>query len=264
VETNDFQEDVTVKKGEFKDFFPELNNTAEPYLKKHFNIDSIPVYSVERSSKGLVRPVNVIKVDKRYYVFRAYEKNPPNLKLASFDRAMYQKKRVEALMKMGRFYPKTIVMDDDNHIYILNEFLFHSICHFTTRSHVMDLFKLQLAASKAGLFLDFNQNHWLYDKKEERLYYVDKDLIKDDHSFKEAIVANFSQSLLFLTKENYSYYIDALKDFKNGNDENQLKYVQLVTAKLEKNISELENREKTSIVKERLIIYQEMINQLKI
>ncbi|MFW9994792.1 MAG: hypothetical protein ACFFD4_22310 [Candidatus Odinarchaeota archaeon] len=262
MKTSDFQEDVIIKEGEFKDFFPDLLDSAEPYLKNHFGIDSIPVYSVERRAKGLFRAVNVIKIKDMFYVFRAFEKNPPNLKLATFDRAVYHVERAESLLKMGRFYPETLIFDDKEHVYIMHEFLYYPICKFKTSKEVKELFNLQLAASIAGLFLDFNQNHWLYDKREEQLYYVDKDLVTNDLSFEEAVVSNFSQSLLFLRNDNYPYYIEALKSLKDGENANTIKFVQIIMEKLENNIEDLEKRVKTKIVEERLKIYYEMIEQL--
>ncbi|MHA1167521.1 MAG: hypothetical protein ACTSRU_06845 [Candidatus Hodarchaeales archaeon] len=255
----DFKEEVTIKEGNFEDFFPKLEKKLAPFLKKYFSTDTLEVYSVERAAQGLVRPVDVLKMGDDYYVFRAYEKNPANLDLAIFDKAKYQKERAESLMKMGKYYPKTQFIEDENHLYILHEFLFHPICDFSQPEHIQQLMNLIYAASKEGLFLDFNQNHWLFDSETNSLYYVDKDLVSDDLPVKDASISNFSQSLLFMNSDNSDYFIKALFKIKQEGNEDKLRFIEYILSKIEKSKADLENRDQTDFIKDRIAVYEKML-----
>lgn len=256
--TEDFNEEVTIKRGVFEEFFPKMK-TLSPFLKKYFNTDTLEVYSVERAAQGLVRPVDVIKVSDVYYVIRVYEKTPDNLSLAVFDKAKYQKERARSLMKMGIFYPKTLFIEDNRHSFILHEFLFHPICDFSLPEHIHQLMDLIYTASKERLFLDFNQNHWLFDSETNRLYYVDKDLVSDDLSVKDASISNFSQSMLFMNADNSEYFIKALFKINQEGSEDKLRFIENIVSKIEQSKTDLENREQTDFIRERIAVYEKML-----
>ena len=265
-----FQEDVQIEEKNFKEFFPpdHLKNIQDSF-DENFRDCQFTFYSITRLGKGLVHPAITLEItcnsdEPNYFVARYFEKNEEQYRTAEFfDRAVFHSQRMKNLKLLGRFYPEIRIYDLDNGVLILQEFLFFPICDFKDQSSLDQLVTLLFTASKHNIFLDFNHNHWLYDKEKGKLFYVDKDYNEDVDDFEMAVSQNFNQAAIFLNDKNFNFFALALKAFDNIKERDKKHFFDLILNQLHEKVVFLSNREVTPIIERRIKVYKEMIDILK-
>ncbi|MFX0208968.1 MAG: hypothetical protein ACFFDT_23490, partial [Candidatus Hodarchaeota archaeon] len=193
-----------------------------------------------------------------------FQKNPEEHQYY-FDIAKYHMQRMQDLSKLGKHYPLTDFIETKHQILALQEFLFCPIVTFSSLEEIEELFDIMLLASKEGLFLDYNQNHWLVCKPrkgEVTLYYVDKDYNSQKMSFEEAVRQNFSQSILFLNLSNVSYYCTIIEEFKNANREKKF-FNKIVLELLRQYLNDLVDRTQTPALIEKSECFKQILSSQK-
>ena len=120
-----------------------------------------------------------------------------------------------------------------------------------------------LCFSQNKIFLDYNQNHWLY-KQEDGLYYVDKDYNEDLTTISDSIKQNFNQASIFINETNPKYIIQVLLEYLTGDgDKKRFNFANKIFALIAEKIDVLEKRKQTSVISKRLNIYKEIIRSIK-
>jgi len=175
-------------------------------------------YEVKRPGFGIDHPVTVIRnPNDEYYTIRIFIK--PEFRSAEvvFDKAAYQQERVRHLFQALReHYPATYFLGTKHLLIIIQQFIFSPVCQFSNLAEIKGLLEIIWYASKAGILLDFNQNHWLMSKN-QGLLYVDSDFMGQIQNDCQKVLAdNLNQALAFLTAENCPILIDALRELSNS------------------------------------------------
>ncbi len=221
------------------------------------------VYEVYRLSGGNTTPIRVVKTYQgSFFSIRIFPKNPDD-NPEYFDLARYHRERMQDLSGLGRHYPVTFFVEVEQHLLALQKFLFCPVAIFKTIEEIRELFEVMFTASKAGLFLDYNQNHWLFCRSKEgidTLYYVDKDYNDQKMSFEDAIHQNFSQSILFLNSSNVAYYCLLIKQYNQANKDKS-KFSQTVLSLLRQYLLDLEGREITSAIEEKRKCFRHILSE---
>lgn len=276
-----FKEPVEIVKISLKDILgEEKGKQLEKSIRHYYKEKSIKnaegrtdFYSIRRTEEGLVHPAYVtlfpfsFKSRKKtsyfrnFAVLRFFEKNKDNNE-EYFDRAKYHVSRMKALKKLGKYYPPFIIYESDiaNGIMIFQKFFFYPICKFNTPESIMELFNLIYYSSVKELFLDYNQNHFLWDSKKKSLLYTDADYI-DNHSFDKAVVENFNQATIYLTLENTKYFSDAIKSFKKSRKKHSTEFSKIVLELIKEKLDNLKSRPKTKVIENRIISYKLILKE---
>lgn len=266
-----FQEEVVVQTSTYEELFPdEQVNAVRDSIKEHFQDKGLALFEVRRESRGLVHPATLLEVTDGsrvdYYSVRFFEKNEEGYRSEEyFDRARFHVDRMQKLTQLGRFYPPIRILDWDHAVFVLQEFLFAPICSFEDRTSVEELFELVLVASQAGFFLDFNQNHWLYDPLKGRLWYVDKDFCEEysgEDRFELALKQNFNQVTIFFNKTNPPFFVELLSEYNNSADQAKVNFANEVGKSVRAKVKALEEREMTELIRDRLNVYREILSVL--
>lgn len=257
--------EVEIKETSLKDQFFELAPEIEKQLVLHFNQKTFSFFEVRRPSKGLVHPVLTLEVqefgDYNYHAVRFFQKNDEAFRSEEFfDRARFHGNRIKKLTKLGRFYPKIKLLDLETGIFVLQEFIFSSICDFDSEKSVRDLLRLIFKASEILILLDFNQNHFLYGN--DQLHYVDKEYSEEYQSFEKAVNQNFNQATLFFYEHNYKYFTQVLLEYKESENTKAKKYFNVILDQLKDKKELLMARDQTPLIISRLAMYKEMIKDL--
>ena len=277
-----FHEHVEVKRTSYSIKWDEYGKEIESSITKHYNIDSVPLYEVYRLEDGLVHPAYVIEVQKRkdtkkkevstsrYSVIRFFQGNSYSKPDETyFDRAKYHINRIINLSKLEKYYPAYEVLEIPaiNGVLVLQEFHFYPICKFDTPEGIFEFLQLLFIASKNGIFLDFNQNHWLYDKNTHHLIYCDGDYIEDHLPFEKAVKENLNQATIFLNLENAFWFAQAISHFKNKQEENTRfsQFYSLLIEQIKEKHKILRTRqEKNEVIKNRMAAYELIMKELNI
>lgn len=264
-----FQEDVSIEEKDLNDFFPHNHiGDIQETFSKNFNGCKLTYYAITRLGKGLVHPAFTIEIDcgddeNSFFVIRYFEKNEEQFRTPEFfDRAVFHSQRMKNLKLLTKFYPEIRIYDLPNGVLILQEFLFFPICDFRDQESLDQLAELLFTASKHNIFLDFNHNHWLYDKEKGKLYYVDKDYNEDLEDFESSVSQNFNQAVIFLNDKNYIFFANALKTFNDIKQRERKHFYDLIFNQLHEKIAFLSTREITPVIQKRMDIYKEMIEIL--
>ncbi len=265
-----FQEDVLIEEKNFKEFFPpdHLAHIQQSF-DTNFTDCHLSFYSITRLGKGLVHPAITLEIscdadNPNYFVARYFEKNEEQYRTSEFfDRAVFHSQRMKNLKLLGRYYPEMRLYDLPDGVLILQEFLFHPICDFKDQSSLDQLINLLFVASKHNIFLDFNHNHWLYDRVNGKLFYVDKDYNEDVEDFETGVSQNFNQAAIFLNDKNYKMFALALKSFDIIKERDKKHFFDLILNQLHEKVVFLGSREVTPVIEKRMAMYKEMIEILK-
>lgn len=265
-----FNEAVAIEERSMNEFFPP---THIEDIKKSLNVNfpdcHLSFHSITRLGKGLVHPAITLQIkgpdnEINFYVVRYFEKNEEQFRTSEFfDRSVFHSQRMKNLRLLGAYYPNIRLYDLKDGVLVLQEFLFYPICDFKDQTSQDQLVGLLFLASKHNIFLDFNQNHWLYDSERGRLFYVDKDYNEDLEDFEMSVSQNFNQSAIFLNENNYRLFAIALKPFNNIKDREKKHFYDLIVNQLHEKVVFLTNRENTPIIEKRIGMYKEMIEILK-
>jgi hypothetical protein len=265
-----FQEEVSIEEKSFSDFWTTKHSSdIKNAFLKYFPDCNYTFYSITRLGKGLVHPAITLEIicednEINYFVIRYFEKNEEQYRTSEFfDRAVFHSQRMRNLKLLGKYYPDIRFYDLPDGVLILQEFFFFPICEFTDQASLEQLVGLLFTASKHNIFLDFNHNHWLYDKEKGKLFYVDKDYNEDLDNFESSVSQNFNQAAIFLNEENYSKFALAVKSYNNVKDREKKHFFDLIVNQLHEKIVFLSSRENTPVIKKRLDIYKEMIASFK-
>ena len=265
-----FHEDVLIEEKNFKDFFPPDHLVSiQQSLKDNFTDCEVNLYSITRLGKGLVHPAITLQIvcnsdEANYFVARYFEKNEEQYRTSEFfDRSVFHSQRMKNLKLLERFYPNMRMYDLPNGVLILQEFLFFPICDFKDQTSLDQLVELLFVSSKHNIFLDFNHNHWLYDKERGKLFYVDKDYNEDLEDFEMTVSQNFNQSAIFLNEKNFKLFALALKTYDNVKEREKKHYFDLILNQLHEKVVFLGSREVTPVIEKRIAMYKEMIEILK-
>lgn len=239
-------------------------------LEKTFENSEFKIYFIRRLGKGLVHSIPALEINKNngeseFHALRYFEKNEVEYRSSKyFDRAIYHVRRMKNLKKLKDHYPKIHILDLENGALILQEFLFYPICKFKDKKSIEQLFNLIFLACQNKIFLDFNHNHWLYNKAEGQLYYVDKDYNEDLKTIKDSTIQNFNQASIFLNDKNPPYFAQVLNSLMQSNDSIKKRNFSIIILDLIKEkIEILKKREQSKIVVKRLTIYERMLKLIK-
>ena len=274
-----FRELVEIKKTSYLIKWDEYGETIESSIAKHYNTDSAPLYEVYRLEDGLVHPAYVIEIKRKtigekkrtlipqYSVIRFFQRNNNSIldkqEEEYFDRAKYHIDRIINLSKLEKYYPsyEVIELPNINGVLILQEFLFYPICKFDTPEGIAEFLKLIFIASKNGIFLDFNQNHWLFDKHSNQLLYCDGDYIEDHLPFEKAVKENLNQATIYLNLENALWFAQAMAYFRDKQEDSMYKhFYSILTEQIKEKYAILKTRkEKNGIITNRIAAYKLII-----
>lgn len=178
--------------------------------------EDVKFYEVLRPFKGLARSVLVLYARDRYYSLRIYESA---INEGDFDLGKYNCQRVLLLKEaLIDHVPNVYYIKNDEHkfVIILQDFIFAPICDFTDSKSLFNLLKVIVLASKNGIVLDYNHNHWLFDKEKEILNYVDNDFMGQPNTdIEETMFQNMNQSLIFVNEKNCREYTKAYNELMN-------------------------------------------------
>ena len=217
-----FNEDVAIEDRPLNEFLPPQHiDDIQKILDEHFPSCKLSFHLITRLGKGLVHPAITLEItcednEINFFVLRYFEKNEEQYRTSEFfDRSVFHSQRMKNLRLLGKFYPDIRFYDLPNGVLILQEFLFYPICDFKDQASHDQLVGLLFSASKQNIFLDFNHNHWLYNKESGKLYYVDKDYNEDVEDFETAVSQNFNQAAIILNEQNYKLFAIALKAYNN-------------------------------------------------
>ena len=251
-----------VSESHVEDIIKALNRK---YKKRKRNL-----YLVKRLGKGLVQPIATLEIignknkPNDYFAVRYFEKNEKKYrKRKYFDRALFHSRRMKNLKKLKGHFPQIYINNLKNGVLILQEFLFSPVCTFSDLNTWVELFEIMFLASQNKLFLDYNQNHWLYNK-EIGLYYVDKDYNEDSLTKKDSTIQNFNQASIFINDINPPLIAQVLKTYLQ--DKKSIKkrnFANIIVNLIEKKIEILKERESTTIVTKRLKIYIQILKSIQ-
>ncbi|MFX1512635.1 MAG: hypothetical protein ACFFCQ_08620 [Promethearchaeota archaeon] len=244
MDASQFSEPVKINEIALENFIPIDAQQAIQECKLLDYPASFRVFEVYRLQGGHSTPIRVIETNKeKIFSIRVFRKSPEDHP-EYFDRAKYHKQRMQDLNKLGEHYPLTYFIETKQQILALQKFLFCPIATFTTLEEIRGLFEIMFKASKIGLFLDYNQNHWLIctsKKGDATLYYVDKDYNNNIMSEEEATCQNFSQSILFLNLSNVAFYSHMIQEFLRSTKDKQT-FISRILSLLRQYLSDLETR----------------------
>jgi hypothetical protein len=262
-----FNDDIQITPSSFKEQFHEVASEVKEALRKKFSNEKFKMFEVFRPTKGLVHPAVVLEIQRSndnidIYTVRYFEKNEEQYRGEEFfDRSKFFSQRILKLTQLGRFYPKIILLDLSKGILVLQDFIIDPICDFSTQKSIEELIDLVFIASELGIFLDFNQNHWLFSE-ENGLVYVDKDYCEEYDTFEETVYQNFNQTTLFFNEENTSYFARSLKKYQSLENPQKDVFVQIIMNQLIEKKELLEKRESTLLIQNRLKAYNEILEHL--
>lgn len=260
-------DEVTITESTIKSVFNSAAEKISETLKAEFSNSTLRLFIIERLNKGISQPIHVISVEykkkstkneriTKYFTLRIMEKNEdPNPEY--YDRALDQKRRMIKIKKLGQFYPFFKMLETQWFIIFLQEFIFSPIAKFITQEELSELLNLVKKASEEGLLLDYNQNHFLFDKKELKLYYVDKDYVDDGLSHNVAFKDNFNQALVYMEKSNIKFFKNAVKSLNNNYI---VQIISILENNLEKFILRKNPTKKAFVVKE---LHQSLLESIK-
>lgn len=271
-----FKEPVEITKLSLKDILgDEMGLQLEESIKHLYKEKKIKnvnkktdFYSVRRTEEGLVHPAYVTlfplsfkskkrtNYDRNFAVLRFYEKNKDDNE-EYFDRAKYHIARMKSLKNLGKYYPPFLIYESSiaNGIMVFQKFFFYPICKFNSPDSVMELFNLIYYSSVKELFLDYNQNHFLWDSKRKSLLYTDADYI-DDHPFDKAVIENFNQATIYITLENTQFFSNAIQSFKTSRKKKATEFYKILIELIKEKLDNLKSREKTNIIENRIKSYK--------
>ncbi len=202
-------------------------------------------HEVTRPDYGLVHSVIAVSPifhaeggnESDYFTIRIYQKPLSNLHMA-FNLAEHHKTRIEQLIAaLGPdHYPETYFLESSELLIVLQPFLFHPVCDFSTRLDVYNLIELLFLASKSRILLDYNHNHFLR-ARDGNLYYVDTDYMGVLCSSEfNALHSNLNQSMIFISESNAEFIPEKLMTFADQNQE-RLAFSRLFLTLLEEYVS---------------------------
>ncbi len=256
---------ANVKPTTLEKMFPEIFSFLEDPLKDFFGGDEpIQAFEVIREG-GRARAARVIHGNNQSRTIDITFSNPQSgLAHLHFDRARYKIQRLNQLEKLGRYFPETSVLVTDGLwtqegpiqiIIFLQQFLPYPVCNFTDFHSVLDLLSILFRSAELGILLDYNQNHWLYQKteneKELKFYYVDKDYADDGRTFDNALGIGFDQCTLYLTLENSKHFARAFTTLSEK-PRNYQAYKEIIYPRIQQSLKRLEERQRTKIVADRI------------
>jgi hypothetical protein len=193
----------------------EVFSLLNDFFRYPVNFDiQYEFHEVTRPDYGLVRSIKVVapkfsenrkKTD--IYAIRVFQKSLLDEKIHNVvDLAKYHQRRITKLINsLESYYPKTIFLESQKYVVVLQPFLFSPVCDFSLSSDIFNLFKLIFHSSKARILLDYNHNHFLRDNG-ENLYYVDSDYMGNNYPDEQsALEANLNQAMVFINSENAKF-----------------------------------------------------------
>ncbi|OLS24391.1 MAG: hypothetical protein HeimC3_19880 [Candidatus Heimdallarchaeota archaeon LC_3] len=271
-----FKEPVEIIKISLKDILGkekglQLEKSIRHYYREKNikNVDNrTDFYSVRRTEEGLVHPAFVTlfpisfksrkktNYSKNFAVLRFYEKNKDDNE-EYFDRAKYHVARMKTLKSLGKYYPPFLIYESNisNGFIIFQKFFFYPICKFNTSDSIMELFNLMYYSSVKELFLDYNQNHFLWDSKRKSLLYTDADYI-EDYPFEKAVIENFNQATIYLTLDNTKFFSNAIKSFKKSHKKLSAVFYKIIIDLIKEKLDNLQSRPKTQVIENRIKSYK--------
>ncbi|MHA1984593.1 MAG: hypothetical protein ACW967_09580 [Candidatus Hodarchaeales archaeon] len=276
-----FKEPVEISEVSLIDIWGEetgslIKKSIETYYKgKKIKSDGNQVlfFSIYRTEEGLVHPAYVtpflisFKTKKRSYstknyaVLRFFEKNKEDNE-EFFDRAKYHLHRMKTLKQLGKFYPPFLIHDSSiaNGFLIFQKFYYYPICKFNSNESISEFFDLIYYSSTKRIFLDYNQNHFLWNDKKKHLIYTDADFI-EELPFNKAVVENFNQATIYLTSENANSFAIALKSFKKSKKKYSSDFYRILLEQIKEKLQSLKAREQNPIIKNRIKAYNHILKE---
>ena len=273
-----FSERVSVSRVEFDVVWGTvIANEVKSLLASYFDNQPVTLYEIQRTEEGLSHPAYVLELSEQaarkaafsgnnpFAVIRYYEKSTSSDGGGVFDRAKYHLERMEKLSRLSEFYPahRLIERDGRNGVVVLNEFYFYPISRFNTEDSVLKLFALMREAAVKEIFLDFNQNHWLYSEAESRLLYCDADYI-EDLPYERAVQENFNQSTLFLNESNVKFFATAIIFYLKSKKKVERDFGNAISEIIREKVALLQERENTVSVQKRLKSYITILEDIEV